>query len=728
MAELVDSNPNNNNNNNPKERRKRKRWGDATAASGVPSTTTATTPVSTTAAVTTTIQTNDSNDRNNHPNTTTTPIDPQKAKILALQASVKARLAAAKAQLGGGGGGVPPATIAKKAKVYDLDLSITAPIKQPETISVIQKQTTIVPFQQRKLNDKQKKSSASSSAATKTSTNPYLAHTFQREKDEDAIVHNEDDAEGFDARLADVVSRGKHQKPSKPLTFVEPGTYTQLAEIKREREKLAAHFASGRKTGRIIHAATIAAAEVYGSTTTTSLELDRDEEYWWLIPPADAIPDLSQMPIVMEWWDAAELLPKRLKKAIAVEEAKIIQQKNKSALQQLEITQHHQQQLVDGDHKNDNDNDDKDKDNDDDERRWETLRTQCYEQASLSYCKTAALVQHIVPIKPDHLLKTAKQGDAELQQPVLHLTKKERKRQRKLRRSEKQRELQDLQAAGLIPAPEPRLTLSNFMRVLGDQGILDPSAMEQKVREQMQARLQAHLQRNANNKLTKEQRAEKRARKYQKETSQSTSIHVALFYIADVSHPYHRTKLDLNARQLNLTGCVIECIPNDPQQLPVALLLVEGTPKAIQRYTRLVLVRMHWSGPPPTSLSASATALEEGGGVDDDFDGTTTHPFNPNNKCEQVWQGLAVKRLFPHGFTFQACESHEQARKILQSKGAAHYWDQVVRHAKGEQQSDNYLPFKLTSTTNTDDQDQNPFRLDDNSEDEDNDIVMKDSS
>jgi hypothetical protein len=152
---------------------------------------------------------------------------------------------------------------------------------------------------------------------------------------------------------------------------------------------------------------------------------------------------------------------------------------------------------------------------------------------------------------------------------------------------------------------------------------------------------------------------------------------------------------------------------------------------------------MHWTGPPPASLSAaSATALEEGDDDDDDPDWTvSTRAFNPHNKCKQVWQGLAVKRLFPHGFTFQACESHEQARKILQAKGAAHYWDQVVRHAKkGEQQFENYLPFKLTTTTTTttttvgdqtsenETDQQNSFRQDeDNSEDEDHDIIMKDS-
>ena len=108
------------------------------------------------------------------------------------------------------------------------------------------------------------------------------------------------------------------------------------------------------------------------------------------------------------------------------------------------------------------------------------LRTKCADQASLSYSKTASLIQHIVPITPP-----GEVGKKPVE-PVLHLTKKERKRARKRRREQKQRELQDLQAAGLIEPLEPRLTLQNFIRVMGDQGYVDPSQMERTIMEQVQ--------------------------------------------------------------------------------------------------------------------------------------------------------------------------------------------------------------------------------------------------
>ena len=231
---------------------------------------------------------------------------------------------------------------------------------------------------------------------------------------------------------------------------------------------------------------------------------------------------------------------------------------------------------------------------DEDDEDVEELRKSCFEQASLSYSKTAALVQHIVPIET---------RSKPPPQPVLHLTKKERKRQRKLRRAEKQRELQDMQSAGLIPPPEPRLTLKNFIQVMGDQAFVDPSQMERKVSEQMQARQQAHLERNEAKKLTKEERSEKRTRKLQEDTTESVTV--ALFWVKDMSHPYHRAKVELNARQNNITGGVLEC-----EHPSMACVICEGGPKAIKRYIRLMTVRMKWQGMDDVSKKTRRMKME----------------------------------------------------------------------------------------------------------------------
>ena len=148
---------------------------------------------------------------------------------------------------------------------------------------------------------------------------------------------------------------------------------------------------------------------------------------------------------------------------------------------------------------------------------------------------------------------------------------------------------------------------------------------------------------------------------------------MALFYVKNASHPYHRTKLDLNAQQLSISGGVLECdVPN------VSCVVCEGGPKAIQKYQRLMLVRMKWKGPDEGDDESD----EDEEPADGDDEKPPKTKFDKENRCELVWTGLATKRQFK-GFVFQHCETSAQARKVLRSKGVGHYWDQVLAHASG---------------------------------------------
>lgn len=591
-TEKATSQSQNGNQNPPGKKRKRSRWGDAPAAPA--------TPAATTAAA-----------------------DP-KAKALALQESVRQRLAALKKQKQQTSSAAATATttesvnhaslkrpadeaaaaappITKKAKHYQLDLSVTGPSFKP---------------QQKKEPEKKK-------------INPYLSHRSQKDEPPEE--------EELDERLA--TRAQKVRKHHKPIHFVEPGTFVEIGERKRQRALNAAQsgFSSGRKAGMYVQAAGM--ASVYGSST------EHDDGRLALRPDVDPHNE-ALMPHVMEWWDV-ELLPSKLKKQVASQQGKALQLQTQAQMQQLSTKK----------------NPNKEESFGLDQEETMQLAAQCFEQASLSYSKTAQLIQHIVPIPNGHARPS--------EQPTLYLTKKERKRQRKLKRAEKQRQLQDMQAAGLVAPPEARLTLRNFIQVLGDQAYVDPSKMEQKVLEQMQKRQQAHLERNEANRLTKEQRSEKRKRKLQEDTSHECSV--ALFFVKDMSHPYHRTKVDLNAQQQNITGGVLECL--DP---PLACVIAEGGPKAIKRYTRLMTVRMKWEG-----TDDAQDESEEEEEVGEGEEKAVTHKFNPDNRCELVWTGMGAKRLFK-GFVFQQCETSDQARSVLHKKGVAHFWDQVVAQASGK--------------------------------------------
>ena len=664
------SNPTAPNDGSAKERRRKRRWGAAEPLSTTQ--TTSATPAA--------------------PAKPAGPVD-SKAKALALKASIAARLAALKNKTAAASNvnankrPLPPTAasssttsappVAKRAKHYELDMTVTGP--------TFQKSTAVLP-----------------TSKPKPKLNPYLAHRQEpAEQETDASTSNDtiiDPSENkyVDARLEaaghDMGGR-KHRR--RELRFVEPGTFVDIAERKRQRAANAesAGFASGRKAGQYFRSATMGSAggdDYYG----TKEVLDDVEDKGVLAPRAeiggaalDNKASLKAMPLVVEWWDM-ELLPSKLKKQVASFEGSALNKATQSQMQQFSASGSSKETTQDGDAATDP------------EATPEVtidqtaseLRTKCSEQASLQHSKTASLIQHIVPIQaPGEIAKKAVE-------PVLYMTKKELKKARKRRREEKQRELQDLQAAGLIPAPEPRLTLQNFIKVMGDQAYVDPSQMERKVMEQVQKRQIAHLERNAAKKLTKEQRSEKKRSKVSKDATPSSNasgaIHVALFYVKNASHPYHRTKLDLNAQQLSITGGVLECdFPN------VSCVICEGGPKAIKKYQRLMLVRMKWRGPDDGDDEDSDDDDNEINDQDESKPKKTK--FDKDNRCELVWTGLANKRQFK-GFIFQHCETSAQARKILKTKGVGQYWDQVLAHASGSGDS---MHLKLVDSDDEDESD-----------------------
>ena len=471
-----------------------------------------------------------------------------------LQQSIAARLAALKQQ--------PK----KRAKVYDVDYSQVKPTFQEEAAPLS--------------NNNEKPPSK---------PNPYLTrHPHPSDDNKEGMVdEDEDDEVLLDGRLAGGRT-AKRRSRFKPLTFIEPGTFEKIGERKRLKAALAekSGFSSGRKEGTFVKGIGMVTTGVHD--TTSDLNLEDQSSSLSLKLRVEEDPSYTYCPIAMEWWDA-ELLPKEMRTELAAKEkqqmTKILAAAKQKRMAATESTTGEGEQ-----------------------NEHEQFAKLCFQSASIQNVKTSALVQHPPPIKTATSMESGKKI------PVLHLTKQEMKRQRKLRRAEKQREQQDMQAAGLIPPPEPRLTFANFMKVLGDQAVMDPSQMEAVVMKQVQARKLKHEQMNKERALTPAQKKEKRARKLSEQDS--SSVHVALFLVKDMSHRYHRTKVDLNAQQNSITGGVLEC-QSSPE---VALVIAEGGPKAIKRYIRLMTVRMKWRG--ENMLEGGADESES---EDEMMDGTASN-------------------------------------------------------------------------------------------------------
>jgi U4/U6 small nuclear ribonucleoprotein PRP3 len=286
-------------------------------------------------------------------------------------------------------------------------------------------------------------------------------------------------------------------------------------------------------------------------------------------------------------------------------------------------------------------------------------RNQAVDVLQLTNSSTYKLVQHPVPIKPlGYDPKSARP-------PTVYLTEKERKRARRLKRAAALQEVRDKQALGIIPAPEIKLTMSNYMKVIGDSAVLDPSKMEAMVRKQVAGRLQKHLDGNESRKLTKDEKKAKLERKLYEDT-EKTGVAIATFYVADLGHRYHRTKLDLFCQQNSLSGSAVT-----DSTTGGTVVIVEGGPKAMRRMERFMNVRMKWKGEGLDEVSR----VEDD---DEDGEGRDLHKFNPDNYCTHLWSGMAVQRKYV-AFKFEEEHGVENCKRLMDKggNGLGYFWDQV---------------------------------------------------
>merc|ERR1712056_75065 len=266
--------------------------------------------------------------------------------------------------------------------------------------------------------------------------------------------------------------------------------------------------------------------------------------------------------------------------------------------------------------------------------------------------KITPYVEHPIPIK----ITTEKDiPDA----AMMHLTPKERKKLRRLKRQERTQEIRDKIKMGILQPPPPKVKMSNLMRVLGDEAIADPSTVERKVRQQVEQRRKEHEQRNEARKLPAEERKQKKKQKWMAEQEPTTQVLV--FKIKDLTNKRHLFKIDMNAQQFHLTGCCISCpgVAN--------IVIVEGGPRAIKRYKKLMTRRIKWS--------EDMKDDDEDEADDDDED---TAP-KLQDHCVLVWEGCVKTRIFKNWKVTHA-RSEAEARETLADRGGEHYWEMLARY------------------------------------------------
>uniref|UniRef100_A0A8C7CAT6 U4/U6 small nuclear ribonucleoprotein Prp3 n=1 Tax=Oncorhynchus kisutch TaxID=8019 RepID=A0A8C7CAT6_ONCKI len=237
----------------------------------------------------------------------------------------------------------------------------------------------------------------------------------------------------------------------------------------------------------------------------------------------------------------------------------------------------------------------------------------------------------------------------------VYLTKKEQKKLRRQTRREGQKELQEKVRLGLMPPPEPKVRISNLMRVLGTEAVQDPTKVEAHVRAQMAKRQKAHEEANAARKLTTEQRKEKKVKKLKEDLS--LGVHISVYRIRNLHNPAKKFKVEANANQLYLTGTVV--LHRD-----VNMVVVEGGPKAQKKFKRLMLSRIKW---------------EEHNSKRDDPD--ADDETKKNNRCSLVWEGTAKERNYGE-MKFKQCPTENMAREHFKKHGTEHYWDLALSQSQ----------------------------------------------
>lgn len=244
----------------------------------------------------------------------------------------------------------------------------------------------------------------------------------------------------------------------------------------------------------------------------------------------------------------------------------------------------------------------------------------------------------------------------------MYLTAKE---QAKLRRQRRLADLKEQQAKvrlGLEPPPPPKIKKSNVMRVLGEEAVKDPTAVEARVNREIAERFEKHMESNETRKLTKDQRHDKLATNQEKDAAKG--VFACVFKVDNLSNGRHRFKITKNAEQNALTGlCVLHPKFN--------LVIIEGGEHSIKTYKKLMLNRIDWTENSPSIVrEANQDALaqwllaEDGKG---DLKDLTL------NRCGLVWEGEIKNRGF-RKWGSRVCETDAAAKDALSRAKYENFW------------------------------------------------------
>ncbi|KMU71964.1 hypothetical protein CISG_00272 [Coccidioides immitis RMSCC 3703] len=247
----------------------------------------------------------------------------------------------------------------------------------------------------------------------------------------------------------------------------------------------------------------------------------------------------------------------------------------------------------------------------------------------------------------------------------MYLTPKE---QAKIRRQRRMADLKEQQAKirlGLEPAPPPKVKKSNLMRVLGEEAVKDPTAVEARVNREIAERAEKHIADNEARKLTKEERHEKLAKQQEKDALKG--IHMTVYRVDSLANGRNRFKISRNAEQHALSGI---CVMNPKFNL----VIVEGGSHSINAFKKLMLNRIDWTenAGPNAVRDGNREALASWLAAEDEKTGELKDLSL--NTCTLVWEGEVKTRAFRKWLGARVCESDAAAKDALSRAKMENFW------------------------------------------------------
>lgn len=236
------------------------------------------------------------------------------------------------------------------------------------------------------------------------------------------------------------------------------------------------------------------------------------------------------------------------------------------------------------------------------------------------------------------------------------LTEKEQKKKRRQDRALRQKDLQDKQKLGLLPAPPPKVRLKNMMQVLGTDAIKDPTAAEARIRQEVTQRAETHEQENEARKLNSDQLWEKKHNKQQIDAMKG--IMCIVFRVQSLDHGKHIFQVKKNAFDRSITGLILH-------YQSFNLVVAEGGAQQLKEYRHLLMQRVDWKN--------KAGELSKGKQVEGEEEQEPIFINLSDNKCEIIWEGEIKTRGF-HGFRERHCDNDADAKRELAIGNADHYW------------------------------------------------------